>query len=362
MVSAMKSMIGTSATRAADDGTRVHSRGVVPALRRRDHRGLLGVARGAHHRRALRCDVPFAAGLFHQKMRERHARRPLPRLREQHAVDRRIRDLAVRVAEHDQIDAGHVARHTANRILVERIARDPGVRDEHDRVRAGRPRVGHRFGNGRRDRADGHAGGAKVRRIPAHGAGRRRADDADVHAIAADHRPRTPGARRASTGRVGGEQLERRRRHFAMQRGNAVIELMIADGHRVVVHGVHRGDHGAWLQRVDARGGKGERIPLQKITGIDQHHAIRIRGADGIDDRRRAGESAGGFRGVGVVVPAADATVHVGGRRDDNIDRLPGGWGGRQEQKGGGVESTFHGTNLRWSTDFRTEHRPTENG
>ena len=146
-----------------------------------------------------RRDVPGGAALFQREMRDRHAFGPVPGLREEDAVDRRVRDLTVAVAQDDQVDAGDVSRDLRHRVLAVgvgrvhvRSGRDPRVGHDDDRFRAGG--AGGRDGpsDRRPHRADRHMRRGEIGGRPADRSGRRGADDADLHARALDDGERPP--------------------------------------------------------------------------------------------------------------------------------------------------------------------------
>ena len=198
------------------------------------------------------------------------------------------------------------------------------MRDDNHHGGAGGTSAARGRAHGRHDVAHGHMGGAQVGGVPHHGAWGRGADDPDLHAVALNNRERLPAC---STTAHYGVCRQKRKSCLCDDAGEqryAVVELVIAHGCRVVLHGVHGRDHGVWCGGVDARRTVGERISLQQVAGVDEDDALWVGRANGIDDGRGAGEAAGRFGGVGVVVPAAEAAVHVGRGGDDDFGAA--GW------------------------------------
>jgi len=69
---------------------------------------------------------------------------------------------------------------------------------------------------------------------------------------------------------VGGQQWEVRLAEVPLEVRDAVVEVVIADGRRVVAHRVHRGDdrRGAGIAG-RARGDEGDRVALGDVARVD---------------------------------------------------------------------------------------------
>ena len=196
-----------------------------------------------------------------------------------------VRHLLVRMSVHDQIDPRHRARHLRRHILARQPRRDrvvarglaeSGVHDDDDDVgvlAAGRVDLG---ANGGHDRADGQPAGEVVL-VPRVRAGRGRADERDARAAALDDRASGKGRGPARGIRVGGEEGKARALRRRVQERKPVVELVIPDRRRVVVHRVHRGEHRMHREALPARGDVGERRALEHVAGVDEHHAFRAR-------------------------------------------------------------------------------------
>ena len=344
--------------RRVDHATRVGAPGDVGAPDRRrhprdgrvmlrcgggEHRGGLGMARGAHEPRELGDHPPSATFALEANVGDRDALHPVLGLHEKHAVDRGIGHLLVGVPVRDQIDARHLARDVRRDVVARQARRggivgrrlgQPAVHRDDDHLCAGRARLTDR-GAHRRDDVPEHDTAAEVVAVPDHRAGRRRADDADLDAAPLDERPRAKGRAAVGALRVCCEEREPGLAPGAFEERHAVVELVIADGGRVVAHRVHRRDHRmARIGRRDARGNECERIALDDVPRVDENDAARVRAPQGVHDRGGAGEPHGGVRGVLVVVPATNATVDVGRRRDDELRCRGEGSGRRGDDRG----------------------------
>ena len=321
------------------------------------HGGRLLVPAGAHQLAALLDHMPRRAAVLQANGGHGKAARPLPRLHEHHAVDRRVDDFAVRVAVDDEVDAGHLARHIARHVLIAdtggvegRRATDTRVQDRHHEFSPRRADRVHRYAHIRRDVAHRHAA-AEIAAVPDIDAGVRRADDPDLHAAAFDDHEGRKGARAVEAARVGRQEREARLRNGLFEERHAVVELVVADGRRVVLHRVHRRHHRMWHRR-RARRHIGHRVALQQVAAIEQNDPPGVRVAQRIHRRGQPSEPAGGFCRIGEVVPGAQAPVHVRCRRNDKVHRdALGADGGRGEDDNGAREERRagqwqHGTKL----------------
>lgn len=75
---------------------------------------------------------------------------------------------------------------------------------------------------------------------------------------------------------------------------------------------------------IHTRGDEPERIALEQISGVDEHEAVGIRAAKRIDDGCGARQTTNRVGATRIVIPAGQASVDVGRRRDDEIERLLG--------------------------------------
>ena len=270
----------------------------------------------------------------------RHTRRPVAGLDHQHAVDRRLGNLPVAVTNDDGVDARHFVGDGGHGILRgdtgQRGVRtgrrvEAGVGHHHHHLSAGRARVLHGALQRRHDVVDLELF-IEVQLVPDHGPRRGDADDRDAHATAVEEGRRRPAALAVDPPDVGGEQREGRGRERTVEIGKAVVELVIAEHARVVLHGVHRGDDRVRPSESGARGDICQRIALQEVAGIHEDGAPRCRRTQRVENRRNPGKPAPALGGVGEVVPTAHATVDVGGGGDDDLDRRDlGGTGPRSE-------------------------------
>ena len=141
---------------------------------------------------------------------------------------------------------------------------------------------------------------------------------------------RLPSGRLALAARSGNSRLACR----ALEERYAVVELVVAHRGRVVAHGVHRGhDRVRGVGGRHARRDEAERVALNDVAGVYENDATVGRVPQRVHDGRGAGEPDRRIRGVEVVVPAADAAVDVGGRRDDELHR-----GRRGRRRGGAAD------------------------
>ena len=108
--------------------------------------------------------------------------------------------------------------------------------------------------------------------------------------------------------------------HRALERGQAVVEFVIADCGRVVLHRVHRDDHRMRHRRIDARGHVRERVSLEHVAGVDDDGQDRGRAPKRVDDRGDARQAAQRVRAISVVIPTADVAVDIGRRGNDEVD------------------------------------------
>jgi hypothetical protein len=169
--------------------------------------------------------------------------------------------------------------------------------------------------------------------VPHHRPRRGRADDRHRHARAPHDGERREGALPVGSAGVRGEEWEARLRPHAGDEPEAVVELVVSHRRGIVGHRVHRGRHRVRGGRVLARGHVGERRALQHVAGIDEHHAIRVRGAQRVDHGGGRGERVAGVGPGGEVVPPAQVPVHVGGRGEHDVDRVARG----RARRGGGA-------------------------
>ena len=295
-----------------------------------DHGGVLRTSRGLNHERLFRSNAPAVRGALEAQVRDRNARGPVLRLHEEHTVDHGVADLLVRVPIDDEVDARHLAGNTRRHVLardargdrvVARGSVEPRVHGDEDNLRSCTPNFLHRLPHRGHDIADDQPA-LQVVAIPHHGTRGRGADDADLHPAARDDGPSAESALAVWPIRVCGQERKRRLRNRTLEKWHAVVELMIAHGRRVVMHRVHRGhDRMRRAARGDARCHVRERVALEKVARVEQDHASRCGCPDRVDYGCRARKAPGEVLAIRLVVPAADAAVHVGRGGDDEVVR-----------------------------------------
>src|SRR5438552_9670831 len=249
--------------------------------------------------------------------------RPVLGLHEMDAVDHRIPDLTVRVADDDEIGPrGHrgerrgvILRADARRVIA-RLAK-AAVNEHHLQIDAGAIERGQRsrprFGNA----ADSDAT-RELSPIPQHHAGGGQPGDTDLDGPARyDGRGREqclPAVvddvrRDVAVGRLG---------RGAPQEIDAEIEIMVARRDGVVLQRIQRVDDRLRLALVVAAKECGEVVALQQIAGVEQHEVAGIPGAEGLE-RRCGTRQAPGGRSIAHIIPAHDSAMNVGRRDDDNV-------------------------------------------
>ena len=150
-----------------------------------------------------------------------------------------------------------------------------------------------------------------IRDFPSRHARRDEADNSHAHSIhIANHIRRN--VRHAS--RVDLLQIRRqpRKMRFALRlphRIEAEIEFVIADGHRIVVHCIERGDRRVRLRRVLLREIVDERRPLRRISAIEQQRMRRLR-ALLLHERRHFCQSVR-HRFIGVIIPGSEMAMRI---------------------------------------------------
>ena len=190
--------------------------------------------------------------------------------------------------------------------------------DEHD-LCSGAPHLGDRLAYGRDDVAD-HQPALQVVAVPHHRARRRGAHDADFYALTLHDRPRPESAFAVGAIRIRRKKRERRLGDRALQKGHAVVELVIAHCRGVVVHGIHRGhDRMRRAARRHPRRHVREGIALEEVAGIEQDYSSGSRGAHGVHDGGGTRQASAEVLAIGLVVPAADSPVNVRRGRDDEV-------------------------------------------
>ena len=259
---------------------------------------------------------------------------PVSRLHEQHAVDRGVGDLAVRVPVENQVDPRHLVRHAGRDVLTRDASGDgivagrpvePGVDGhEHDRRTRG-PDVGDRLLDLGNDVLHDDAAGQVVA-IPDHGPRCGGAHDADAGLTALHHRPRRERRLAIGTHGIRCHEGKTRLADGALKERQSIVELVIADRRAIVPHRIHRGHH-----RVRGVCGRDpprhicEGVALQQVAGVQENHAPGRCPTQRIDDGRSSRESTRRIRRVGLVIPAAQSAVYVRGARDDEIERVAAG-------------------------------------
>ena len=296
---------------------------------RRNDRSALGMTSRLDGRAGATHHAPAARRSLEPEVCDRDTRRPVLWLDEARGPDDRVGKLLVRVPEDDEVDACNfssdasrdvLARHSGRRGVVARRPAEAGVHRHDDDVGALRAGLGHGRANFRNDVAHDDPT-AEVVPIPQHRAWRRGADNTDAHATPLDDDEGRVGATSIGVVDVRREKRERGLFDGPDEGRQPVIELVIAYRRRVVVHDVHRGDDRVGAGRVDATGDEREWVALQQVPCVDQHDAIGIRRAYGVDDRGGPREAAHRVDCARVVIPAGEPAVDVSGRRDHEIER-----------------------------------------
>ena len=292
-----------------------------------------------HHR-------PLPLRFLERQRRHGHRRRPVARLHQERAVDRRVHQFGVRMAVHDKIDAVDFARHPRRHVLGGKPRRDGIVRgrtvqprvQQHDHhIGFALAHLGHRTAHRRHDIGHRETCLAQMVAVPQHRARRRSADDRDAHAPTIDQRVRRHERASLRVAHVGRQEGECRLGYGRTQQRHAKIEFVIAQHRRVVTHHIHRSDHRMDRRRRHLGGHIQQRIARQDVATLDQQHTARVRRAHRIHDGGGPRQRTRQVGGVGVVVPATQAPVNVGGRRNDQIE--PAGLRG---QSSGGQREHGH--------------------
>ena len=278
----------------------------APAPWRRATDGSLGVPAACTTRRRLARHPPAAALALEAEVRDGDARRPVLRLHEQDAVDRRVGDLLVRMPVDDEVDARRpraprAPRHSRSAPRARRCRSSPRRRARSASSRARRRRPPRAL------RARPREPRARCRACTTRPSGCRDPRPSSPGVVAPTMPTRTPprstivqrGNARAAVGRmrVRGEEGKARLRAASLEERHAVVELVVADRRRVVLHRVHRRDHRMRRARGrDARGDVRERVALEQVARV---HSTTRPGARRAASRRswrraraRAAESA----------------------------------------------------------------------
>ena len=112
--------------------------------------------------------------------------------------------------------------------------------------------------------------------IPQIGARCRRSDYPNANTRAADDCERRIGMCFSGAGYIRREQGKRRLRNGAIQIWYTVIELMVADRRRVVMHRVHRRDYRIPTRFYHAGRDIGQRRSLQQIACVEQDYSSQV--------------------------------------------------------------------------------------
>ena len=105
------------------------------------------------------------------------------------------------------------------------------------------------------------------------------------------------------------------------EKGQAIVEFVVADRAAVVVQGIHRAIHREFLiaaERFHQRLVVGQRSALNGVTGVEQQ-GVRKLHARLLDQGRHALETEGGIVGQPVVVVTADIRMDVGRFQDREL-------------------------------------------
>ena len=295
--------------------------------------------RARHHR-------PGTLALFERESAQRHRPGPVARLHDQRTVDDRIDHFAMRVPEHHRVDAIDLARHPSRHIfrwqprgdcVVARRATQPRMQEDHDHIGLAAAGLAHAITHGGHDIGHREPGGLEVVAVPHHRTGRGGPHDRHVQPLAANpsqwRHERTP----LVVQYIGRHEPEARLCDRLPQQWYSVVELVVAQHRGVVAHHVHRCDHRMHRRGRHTRRHVRERVPLQNIAPLHQHHPVGVRAPGGIHDRGRGGEGMGGIGRPRVVIPATQPPVHVGSGGNREVHPP---WLGHQRGRQGGQQRT----------------------
>ncbi len=158
--------------------------------------------------------------------------------------------------------------------------------------------------------------------VPHRGPWSGRADDTD-----AQRTPRHDRRRRKRTRSVGAKHICRQKRKAcmrgrALERFQAVVEFVVTDRGGIVSHHGHCRHHRmrCTCRRTSCQ--VRQRSPLKQVTRIQQYRHAGLLGTDRLGQGRGTGKRAGRIRCGAEIVPAAQMSVDVGGRHDDQLDSV----------------------------------------
>ena len=302
--------------------------------------GAIPLQRELHHTQGL------APGAGHHRWHAVDGARLVVHPRQLEAGDgRRVGEHAVLVAHHHRIDASHLRQVQAGVLHGGRIRRavQPAVQKSHHEVSA----LGAQFGHvlvGRLHRAFGSDLAFEVALVPVHDARRGEADHADLdgqlHVLAiralghqgalqqrvglhqrllglvADHIGQHHREARASAllGAIHAVHIQAAAQHL-VQKGQAVVEFVVAEGARVKAQGAHGLVHRQLLRAGDGVDGGfvvGQRRALDGVAVVHQQRIGKLL-ARGAHQRGRALKAIALVLGQLEVVVAAHVEVQVGG-------------------------------------------------
>ncbi len=261
-------------------------------------------------------------------MSDAHARYPVLRLYEKRRANVEIRLLLVRMAVDYKVDSRNLARDQSGDIfpwkssrhrIVARGLIESRMHGDDYHACTGRTNLAHCITNRGHDVSDLDAS-LHVLRIPHHDSGSGRSYNRDFHPPFFDDHPWPELVRSVGLESVRRQHRKARLLHRPLEIRYAVVVFMVAYRRGIVAHRIHRGDdrvRGKLLHRH-----VGERVSLEQIAGIHKEHAAGIRAADGIDNSRGAAQPPGRLDGIGIIVPAADPTVLVGGAEYDEVEGI----------------------------------------
>ena len=264
----------------------------------------------------------------------------------------------MRMAKDDRVDTRHLGQ-AGDGVFGEE---DGGAKlktrvgHHHHHVGAFSAHARHQSPCGFRDVACGHLA-QQMQAVPLHDLRRHEADHADFEgmhltgfvgeAAVQQHIGRKGGlalVRAAVFNHVGADVGKGRAGQRLAQKGQAVVELVVAHVGGVIAQRVHHFESRmnlAFLQGLDAGDVVAQGVALQQVAGVEEQVVGYLR-AGGLDQGRGARQPVLGHRLVLVVVIGHQVHVHVGGAQNTQLEllRLGPAWAEKQreERRGAGQQ------------------------